>query len=78
MARELNATALQNYGAEIVGGATGLFRNVAGGIFGLFTGIILTVYFIIDGQRAFHWAVSLFPVRHQDNWRRLFPGLSAA
>jgi predicted PurR-regulated permease PerM len=66
MARELDATTLQNYGAEIVGGASGLFRNVAGGIFGLFTGIILTVYFIIDGQRAFHWAVSLFPVHHQD------------
>ena len=66
LAQNLNAAELQTYGAEIVGGAAGLFRNVAGGIFGLFTGIILTVYFIIDGQRAFHWAVSLFPVPQQE------------
>ena len=64
--RSLNPADLESYGVEVVGGAAGLFRNVAGGIFGLFTGIILTVYFIIDGQRAFHWAVSLFPVKHQE------------
>jgi len=64
--QNMNATELQTYGTEIVGGAAGLFRNVAGGIFGLFTGIILTVYFIIDGPRAFHWTVSLFPVKHQE------------
>ncbi len=62
---QINSNELEKYGAEIVGGAAGIFRNVAGGIFGLFTGIILTAYFIIDGVRAFHWAVSLFPVQHQ-------------
>lgn len=61
----LDAAALQKYGLEIVGGAQGLFRNVAGGIFGVFTGIILTAYFVIDGERAFHWAVSLFPAHQQ-------------
>ena len=62
---QINPAELEKYGAEIVGGAAGLFRNVAGGIFGLFTGIILTAYFIIDGPRAFHWSVSLFPISHQ-------------
>lgn len=62
---KVDATALQNYAGEIVGGAGGLFINLAGGIFGLFTGIILTAYFIIDGDRAFHWAVSLFPLDQQ-------------
>ncbi len=62
---QINPAELEKYGAEIVGGAAGLFRNVAGGIFGLFTGIILTAYFIIDGPRAFHWSVSLFPIPHQ-------------
>jgi len=62
---ELNPADLEKYGAEIVGGAAGLFRNVAGGIFGFFTGIILTAYFIIDGVRAFHWSISLFPIQHQ-------------
>jgi len=31
----------------------GLFLNLAGGIFGLFTAVILTAYFIIDGDRTF-------------------------
>ena len=36
--------------AEIAGGAGGLFLNLAGGIFGVFTAVILTAYFIIDGE----------------------------
>lgn len=61
----VEAGELEKYAAEIVGGAGSVFINLAGGIFGLFTGIILTAYFIIDGDRAFHWAVSLFPVDQQ-------------
>jgi predicted PurR-regulated permease PerM len=56
---------LQKYAAEIVGGAGSLFLNIAGGIFGIFTAIILTAYFIIDGERTLQWAVSLFPLHHQ-------------
>lgn len=62
---EVDPSALQKYAAEIVGGAGGLFLNLAGGIFGIFTGIILTTYFIIDGERVFRWAVSLFPLEQQ-------------
>lgn len=57
---------LQKYAAEIVGGAGSLFLNIAGGIFGIFTAIILTAYFIIDGERALEWMVSIFPLRHQN------------
>ncbi|MGE5323118.1 MAG: AI-2E family transporter [Actinomycetota bacterium] len=57
---------LQKYAREIVGGAGSLFLNLAGGIFGTFTVIILTAYFIIDGERTLQWAVSLFPL-HQQN-----------
>jgi predicted PurR-regulated permease PerM len=57
---------LQKYAAEIVGGAGGLFLNLAGGIFGIFTAIILTAYFIIDGERTLQWVISLFPL-HQQN-----------
>jgi predicted PurR-regulated permease PerM len=56
---------LQKYATEIVGGAGGLFLNVAGGIFGIFTAIILTAYFIIDGERTLQWVITLFPVDHQ-------------
>lgn len=57
---------LQKYAAEIVGGAGGLFLNLAGGIFGIFTAIILTAYFIIDGERTLQWVISLFPLHHQN------------
>jgi predicted PurR-regulated permease PerM len=62
---KIDPAELQKYAAEIVGGAGGLFLNLAGGIFGIFTGIILTTYFIIDGERVFQWAVSLFPFEQQ-------------
>jgi predicted PurR-regulated permease PerM len=57
---------LQKYATEIVGGAGGLFLNLAGGIFGLFTAIILTAYFIIDGERTLQWVISLFPLQQQN------------
>jgi predicted PurR-regulated permease PerM len=58
---KIDPAMLQKYAAEIVGGAGGLFLNLAGGIFGIFTALLLTVYFIIDGERVFQWSVSLFP-----------------
>jgi predicted PurR-regulated permease PerM len=64
-AAKIDPAGLQKYAAEIAGGAGGLFLNVAGGVFGLFTAVILTAYFIIDGDRTFHWAVSLFPFNQQ-------------
>lgn len=65
---KIDLTGLQKYAREIIGGAGGLFLNVAGGIFGIFTAIILTAYFITEGERTFLWAVSLFPA---DQQRRL-------
>ena len=65
-AGKIDPSGLQKYAAEIVGGAGGLFLNLAGGIFGLFTAVILTVYFVIDGDRTFHWTVSLFPLPQQE------------
>jgi len=64
-AAKIDPAGLQKYAAEIAGGAGGLFLNLAGGIFGLFTAVILTAYFIIDGDRTFHWAVSMFPLDQQ-------------
>lgn len=64
-ASKIDPAGLQKYATEIAGGAGGLFLNLAGGIFGLFTAVILTAYFIIDGERTFQWAVSLFPLDQQ-------------
>src|SRR4029077_19448624 len=65
-AAKIDPAGLQKYAGEIAGGAGGLFLNVAGGIFGLFTAVILTAYFIIDGDRTFQWAVSMFPLDQQE------------
>src|SRR5439155_26180561 len=62
---KIDPAGLQKYAAEIAGGAGGLFLNLAGGIFGLFTAVILMAYFIIDGDATFHWAVSMFPLDQQ-------------
>ena len=65
-ADKIDPNGLQKYATEIAGGAGGLFLNLAGGIFGLFTAVILTAYFVIDGDRTFQWAVSLFPLDQQE------------
>lgn len=56
---------LQQYGDNLAGGALGIFKGVAGGVAGFFSWLVLLAYFIIDGERAFDWTLSLFPVKHQ-------------
>jgi predicted PurR-regulated permease PerM len=60
-----NPNQLQDYASDVLGGAFGFFKNVAGGVFGFFSWFIITAYFILDGERAFHWGVSLFPLNQQ-------------
>jgi predicted PurR-regulated permease PerM len=62
--------ALQASAAAMLGGAVGLFRGVAGGLFGVFSAIILTVYFILDGKRAFQWGLSMFPHPNRERLER--------
>jgi predicted PurR-regulated permease PerM len=61
---------IQDYAASAFGGAFGFFRGLAGGLFGLFTGIVLTSYFIIDGERVFTWSMTLFPLDQRDRLSR--------
>lgn len=58
-------TVLEQHAAEAVGGAFGVFRVFTGGLMGAVTCAILTAYFIVDGERAFHWALSLTPLEHR-------------
>ncbi len=59
---DLDPAVLENHAAAAVGGAFGVFRGLLGGVFGVFSCAILTAYFILDGDRAFHWLMSLFPL----------------
>lgn len=67
---DLDISKIQAYIAEVSGGAFGLFRGLAGGIFALFTGIVLTSYFIIDGERVFSWAITLVPLDQRERLSR--------
>jgi len=57
---KLDVGSLQDYVTAGVGGAFGLFKDLADFFFALFSWIILTAYFILDGQRAFYWFLSFF------------------
>ncbi|HYH00686.1 MAG TPA: AI-2E family transporter [Terriglobales bacterium] len=57
----IDPASLQEHAASAVGGVFGVFKGIAGGVFWFFSWLILTAYFILDGDRAFHWFMSLFP-----------------
>ncbi len=57
----IDFAALEQHATEALGGAIGLVKGVAGGVFAFFTWLIITAYFILDGERALHWFLSLFP-----------------
>jgi predicted PurR-regulated permease PerM len=68
-ARNLDPGIIRQHAAAAIGGAVGVFRKVAGGLFGFFSFLILTAYFVVDGERAFDWGVSLAPREHQARLR---------
>jgi predicted PurR-regulated permease PerM len=67
--RNIDVSSLQRYATEAVGGAFGLFAGIAGGVFGFISWLILTIYFILDGERAFNWALLLFPPSQRERLR---------
>jgi predicted PurR-regulated permease PerM len=67
--------ALQQHAAAALGGLLGLFKGVAGGVLAFFSWLVMTAYFIIDGEHVFGWVMSLFPARQRE---RLDPTLRRA
>jgi predicted PurR-regulated permease PerM len=57
----IDLNSLQQHAAEALGGALGVAKGIAGGVVSFFSWLIITAYFILDGERAFHWFLSLFP-----------------
>ncbi|MGH9601751.1 MAG: AI-2E family transporter [Terriglobales bacterium] len=60
-AAQFDPASLQQYADDAVGGVFGIARRVVGGVFWLMSCLILTIYFILDGERAFRWAMSMVP-----------------
>ena len=63
----INIAAFQEHLATAAGGVVGVFTGIAGGVFWFFSWLILTAYFILDGDRAFKWLMSLFPARTRNH-----------
>lgn len=42
------------------------FKDWAGKVFDIFMGFILTIYFILDGDNAYRWFLSFFPVQSRE------------
>lgn len=63
LVNHIDPASLQDHMAAGAGGVFGVFKGIAGGVFWFFSWLILTAYFILDGDRAFHWFMSLFPAR---------------
>lgn len=61
-----DSSRLQGYAEGVMGGAFGVIKGLAGGVFGIFTWIIVTAYFILDGERAFYWFLSMFEKGKRD------------
>jgi predicted PurR-regulated permease PerM len=71
----INPASLQEYISGAAGDLAALLKGFAGGLFWFISGLILTSYFILDGEGAFHWTMSLFPQRQR---ARLEPTLIRA
>lgn len=67
---DFDVSQLKGYIDNVLGGAFGFFKGVAGGLFGFFSWFIITSYFILDGERAFYWALSMFPQPNRDRLER--------
>lgn len=66
----LDIERIQGYAAGALGNALTVAQNLAGGLFGVFSFVIITAYFILDGERAFHWALSMFGTRQRERLER--------
>ncbi len=65
----IDLASLQHYATSAVGGVFGLFAGIAGGVFGFVSWLVLTIYFILDGERAFNWGLLFFPAFQRERIR---------
>jgi predicted PurR-regulated permease PerM len=65
IAAHMNSDTVRRAATAIAGTALKAFQSVTGAVTGLFTLILLTAYFILDGRRAFEWGLDLLPEEAQ-------------
>ncbi len=57
------ADQIQNYAGQSATFLLLSIKNWAGSLFTIAMGLILTIYFTLEGDIAYHWVLSLFPAR---------------
>lgn len=67
--RSLNEK-LQGAASGIVGGIFGYLGGWASGFARIITGIVLTVYFMLEGETAYQWLLSFFPQPQRERLNR--------
>lgn len=70
VASRLNEGTVQRWIQTGVQHAFGFVQQMMGGLLGLLSVMLLTAYFLLDGHRAFRWAISLFPANKRDQLAR--------
>ena len=65
----LNAK-LQGEASVVAGGIFGYVSDWASGLVRVITGLVLIIYFMIEGDTAYHWALSFFPEPQRDRLNR--------
>jgi predicted PurR-regulated permease PerM len=56
---------LQGEVSGIAGSIFGYLGDWASGLARLVTGVVLTLYFMIEGETAYHWILSFFPIQQR-------------
>jgi predicted PurR-regulated permease PerM len=59
LADRVPPASLQQQLAAIIGGIFGVLKTIAVSFASVLTGLILTLYFLLDGKRAFSWLMSI-------------------
>ncbi|MGB6689498.1 MAG: AI-2E family transporter [Terracidiphilus sp.] len=67
---QLNAAGIgakvQDFLSTAVGQLLVSMKNWAGALFSILTGVVLTIYFILDGKLAYRWFLSFFPAQRRE------------
>jgi predicted PurR-regulated permease PerM len=67
---KINPETLTRWAEHLVGGAFGFFTGVASGVAAFATMVILAAYFILEGEEALSWGLSLLPALQQPRLER--------
>jgi predicted PurR-regulated permease PerM len=57
---------LQEYASQAATYVVLSIKNWAGALFSVIMGVILTVYFILEGEQAYRWFLAFFPLESRD------------